>query len=145
MHKYEREIADLIEKLESQDKHTTATHVRGRPPQLPRKRSTLGNLLRRIASVIHLSPLTFMVAGLVIVLLSALIRQHSISQWLTIIGVVLFLWPIAANLISRGRSARDTKMWRGRVVEPDEPSWSELRTRMEHAAHDFRRRFRHRP
>lgn len=144
MNRYEQEIADLIEKLEEKEHQSPRLYRRDRPPQLPRRRSSLGTIVRKVVNAVRLSPMHFMVIGLALVILSMFIRQHAVSQWMAIIGVVLFLCPIVVNLISRGSYGREEKMWRGRPVEPDETSWNELRNRMEHAAHDFKRRFRRR-
>ncbi len=146
MQKYEREIAELLEKLESEDQRSHKHFRRDRPPQLPRRRSSLTSLLRRLGRALRLSPMHFLVGGLALVVISWLIPYHAVSRWVFVVGVLVFLWPIISSLLNISRPGRgDEKLWRGRRIdEPDEAPWSELRNRVEHAVHDFQRRFRRR-
>ncbi|MDQ3855504.1 MAG: hypothetical protein M3281_03825 [Chloroflexota bacterium] len=144
MQKYEREIAELLERLEEQDRQTPGPVRRDHPPQLPRRRAPVrprANPFRALS----LSPAASMMAGLGLVILSWIVPNATLQQWLAVLGVVLFLWPIVGNLFSRrSYGSHQTKTWRGRSLEPEERTWGEIRASMGNAARDFRRRFRRR-
>jgi len=93
-----------------------------------------------------LSPAYYMTSGLALVVLSWIVPISGIRQWLAILGVLLFLWPIVANVFTRGAhtTGRPEKAWRGRSIESDDRSWGDIRRQMDGAARDFRRRFRRR-
>jgi hypothetical protein len=86
-----------------------------------------------------------MTTGLGLVILSWLLPDGLVKQLLVVLGVALFLWPIAVNLLGRNGGNRSEKTWRGRPVEPTPADWGEFRHRIEGSARDWRRRFRRRP
>ncbi len=143
MQKYEREIEDLLQKLESEEGHVTRPPRRDRPPQLPRRRQPMRSPFTALPKVSSLSSGQWMATGLGLVVLSRLLPESLpvVRQWLAIIGVLLFLWPIAHGLLTGGRGHREEKLWRGRSIESDDNSWGEIRARMESSVRDFKRRF----
>lgn len=148
MQKYEREIVELLEKLESEEVEAPPRPIRrDRPPQLPRRRrrSVLSSLRSTIANSAP-NPGQLMAIGLGIILLVWLLPLPAVvQQWLRMAGVLLFLGAIVIGLFNNNRMGRrDRKTWRGRPVEPEGPSWDEIKGRMGDSARDFRDRFRRR-
>lgn len=148
MQKYEREIEELLEKLESQETQAPRPVRRDRPPNLPRRRSSTGSSLQQVLRAIRVTPSQFVVAGLALVILSWIIpsgiASGGLKEWVAIIGVLLFLSAIVSSLFVRNRTNRPEKLWRGRSLEPEDKSWSDIRSQVGNAARDFRRRFRRR-
>lgn len=144
MQKYEREIEELLERLESQAPESPRPIRRDRPPNLPRRRSPFTSSLRQAISAGVRSPAYFMPTGLGLVILSWILPNSTLQEWVAVIGVLLFLWPIVANIFDRNRPGPRQKTWRGRSLDPEEKSWNEIRDHLGSAARDFRRRFRRR-
>lgn len=144
MQKYEREIADLLERLESEQPEPPRPIRRDRPPNLPRRKSSFGSSLRQALGVVRVSPSQLMVGGIGLVILSWLVPWSSLQQWVAVLGVLLFLGAIVISMVDRRGSSRPEKLWRGRPVEPDDRSWGDIKTQMSNAARDFKRRFRRR-
>jgi hypothetical protein len=85
-----------------------------------------------------------MAFGFGLLVLAWLLPLGRLEQWVQMAGVLLFLGAIVLGLLSGGRVGREEKTWRGRSLEPERPTWGEMKARMEDSARDFKRRFRRR-
>ncbi|MBA2364247.1 MAG: hypothetical protein H0V86_12040 [Chloroflexia bacterium] len=150
MQKYEREIEELLERLETEEGNAPPRPLRrDRPPQLPRRRRTpvlsaLGNALSRYTP----NSGQLMAAGFGLVVLAWLLPLPGvIDGWVKILGVILFLGAILVGLLGGGRGRRslyEEKTWRGRSVEPERESWDDIKARMADSTYSIRRWFRRR-
>lgn len=148
MQKYEREIEELLERLETEEGNAPPRPLRrDRPPQLPRRRRTpvlaaIGQTLVR--GVPNSGQL--MLAGFGLVVLAWLLPLSPVLDgWVKILGVILFLGAIVAGLLGGGRhSPYEQKTWRGRSVEPERESWDDIKARMSESTYKLRRWFRRR-
>lgn len=148
MQRYEREIDELLERLETeQPQGQPQTVRRERPPQLPRRRRTSVFSAVR-GAIARYTPTAgqLMAIGIGLVLLAWLLPLGALGAWFRTLGVLLFLGALVVGFLRGGSGGRqDMKMWRGRPIDEPSPSWDELRTRMADTTRDFRRRFRRRP
>ncbi len=151
MQKYEREIVELLEKLESEEADAPPRPIRrDYPPRLPRKRRTsVLHEMRRLLVRRAPDPGKMMAAGFGLIILAWLLPLvlpiGALSSWLRIAGVVLFLGAFIVGFMNNSRGVSQDKKWRGRSLEPDRPAWDDLRTRIEDSGQNFRRWFRRRP
>lgn len=144
MQKYEQEIAELLERLEADERSAPRRVRRDLPPQLPRRRNPVLGRVRRLLAGRRVTSGRLMLGGLSLVVISLLVPNGPVQQALAILGALLFISPVISSLVGRRPAAPSEKMWRGRRLDDDDPSWSEVRSRMESSARDFRRRFRRR-
>ncbi|MDP9381660.1 MAG: hypothetical protein M3Q29_16225 [Chloroflexota bacterium] len=147
MQKYEREIEELLERLETEAGSAPPRPIRRdqRAPHLPRRRrksvvSSLRTFIARNAP----NPSQMMLAGIAIIFFAWILPLGPLEQWARLFGALLFLGAIVLNLLGANRFGREEKTWRGRPVEPDPPSWGDMKARMQDSARDFKRRFRRR-
>lgn len=147
MQKYEREIVELLERLESEETEAPPRPVRrDHPPRLPRRRRTsVLSEVRRILARSAPDPGKLMLFGFGLVILAWLLPLGEFSPWLRMAGVVLFLGAFVIGFMNNSRGISEEKKWRGRSLEPERPSWDEFRSRMEESSQNFRRWFRRRP
>lgn len=111
--KYEREIAEILERMERQGEPVPAARPRrergqprwARPMTMPGSSPRAGNLLW---------------LGLVIGLPLAAALLNDIlpwlAPWLMLAGLAVFLGPLAARLLGWARPA-ERRLWRGRVID----------------------------
>lgn len=144
MQKYEREIEDLLQKLETEDSQGPRPMRRDRPPQLPRPRPTVVTPVRNSVRNVHVGAGHLMIAGLALLFASRMLPGAA-AEIVAVAGVLLFLWPIVGSMLTGGAPREETR-WRGRTIDADENSWGDVRSRLEDGAREFKRRFsRRRP
>lgn len=148
MQKYEREIEELLERLETEEGNAPPRPLRrDRPPQLPRRRRTpVLSALRHTLARTAPNPGKLMAAGFGLVVLAWLLPlSASIQNWVQMLGIILFLGAIVVGLLGGGRrTLYEEKTWRGRSVEPERESWDDVKARFADSTYSIRRWFRRR-
>jgi hypothetical protein len=113
--KYEREIAEILERLDRQGRGTTQPREEpAEPPRLTRFASSLG----APASWANRVWLALSV-GLPLLAVLLVNVAPAVAPLLVLAGIFIFLSPLALALVGLAR-AEKRPLWRGRVVEfPD--------------------------
>lgn len=155
MKKYEREIRELLEKMDAfvPDSPTPEKErIREREPEREReprrpvisvmptqqpipirpRRTAVQRLMKWFTDHQVNKGLQIMLAGLVLVILALIIRQNIpdakwVAQIIGAIGGIIFAGPVILRFL-RGKDLDDgPKMWRGQQTETEDFSWSGLR------------------
>jgi hypothetical protein len=117
--KYEREIAEILERLDRQGRGTVQPREEpAEPPRLTRFASSLG----APATWTNRAWLALSV-GLPLLAVLVYRMEPLLGSMLVLAGIFLFLSPLALALVSFARAEKRPK-WRGRIVEMPDRSGS---------------------
>ncbi|ACZ42183.1 hypothetical protein Tter_1275 [Thermobaculum terrenum ATCC BAA-798] len=149
MHKYEKEIEEIIARLESKEspRRTTSKTYRDIPPVLPRRRMSFSAIMNKVAGRLGsgLRDSELLISGVLLIFISSTLLSGLgvIQDWIAVIGAILFLLPSVFGALRWRPQDRPEKLWRGRPVDDSSP-WDNMIDRFNGSSRDFRDRFKRR-